>query len=132
MAQLHVDVLLDYRTAMINAADQNNVLLNHLLNHLRSKRFLNVTQEEHVLSKTAACDRMSSLLDFLSSEGQKAFEELCKALADFGTEDKEELAASMLQSLREKQVQNLRSPGGRISDCIYWSAKTLLAHVSLL
>jgi Caspase recruitment domain len=103
MDALYSEVLLEQRQAIVKSADPNDVLLNHLLNHLRSKRCLILSQEERIRSNVVSSDRIGCLLDFLSSEGQKAFDELCNALEDFGTEDKQKLSESLRQCFREKQ-----------------------------
>jgi hypothetical protein len=111
MDQLYRDVLFEHSEAIIKLADPDDVLLNHLILHLRNKECLNEAQEQRIRSRTDLRGRIFYLLKFVSDEGQKAFEELCNSLEDFGTSDKKEVATSLRQSLRKKRDDIAPFPG---------------------
>jgi hypothetical protein len=111
MDRLYRDALLEQSEAIIESADSHDILLNHLISSLRSKNYLNEAQEQTVRSKNESRDRIFCLIQFLSTEGQKAFEELCNSLEAFGTDGKKELANLLRMSLRKKRDDAVPCPG---------------------
>jgi RNA-splicing ligase RtcB len=95
-------VLREHRVRIIQAADLHDTLLNALLDHLFSKKCIQQDQRELIKKKEISRDRMSTLLDILSSEGQSAFNEFCTALENFGTEEKKLLASTLRKSFTKK------------------------------
>jgi hypothetical protein len=115
MDRLYHNVLLEHREAIIKSADSHDLLLNHLITHLKRKECLNGPQEKCIRSYKAPRDRICCMLDFLSAEGEKAFEELCNSLEDFKTKDKRQLANLLRASLRKARGDT--APGGRLITC---------------
>jgi len=96
------EVLLDKRDAILSSADPYNVVLNRLIDHLNSRRCIQQDQIDLIKNETltpVSRDRFIKLLDFVSSEGITAFNELCNAFEAFGTEDKSQLAATLRKNL---------------------------------
>jgi hypothetical protein len=117
--RLYHDVLLEHSEAVIKSADPHDILLNHLIICLRSKGCLNETHEQIIRSKIVSRDRVFCLLQILSAEGQKAFEELCNSLESFGTSDKEELADVLRKSFTKKRDDVApRQAGGSFKSCV--------------
>jgi len=90
--------LVSHRERSIKSADADNVLLNHLLDNLISAGCLQHEQTEIIKSERTARTRCAKLLDFVHSEGKRAFDKLCDALQNFGTANKKDLVDSMRQT----------------------------------
>src|SRR5664279_2939450 len=102
MDHLYQEVLLEYRKDIVIKADPDDVFLGRLLDHLMSKRCIQVDQKERIKREIISKERCGKLLDFVSSEGHTAFLELCNALDEFGTNHSEQLADKMRKSLEVK------------------------------
>jgi len=90
--------LLLHRERILKSADADDVLLNRLLDHLLGALCLQHEQKEIIKRKDTARERCGKLLDFVHTEGKGAFDELCKALENFGTKDKKDLVDSMRET----------------------------------
>ena len=99
------EVLMEHHDAIVKCADPHDVILDHLLDHLRSKRCIQHDHSQLVKREPLLRARVGKLLDFVSSEGCKAFDELCNALEEFGTDDKKQLADTLRQSFQEKEAR---------------------------
>jgi len=98
------EVLLEYRHAIVNSADPHDVFLNYLIDHLLSKRCIQHDHSQLVKHERFPRARVGKLLDFVSSEGSQAFDELCNALEEFGTEYKKQLANTLRRSFGERNI----------------------------
>jgi len=103
MDKLWREVLVEHRLALMEKADENDVLLNRLLDHLLAKRCLQSDHKQLIKGQALSRNRCGMLLDYIQFEGASAFDELCHALEAFGTDDKEQLACSLKQALIAKQ-----------------------------
>jgi Caspase recruitment domain len=103
MDQMCEKVLLEHRQEFIRSADVDDVLLDFLLDHLISKNCIQADQKEFIKTERLSRNRCGKLLDFVSAEGPKAFDELCNALDAFGTDSKKRLACTFRQSLKMKE-----------------------------
>jgi hypothetical protein len=112
MDQLWKNVLQENRKKLVLSADREDILLKSLLDYLMSEFCIQSDQEDCILRETSSSNRIRKLLDVVSYEGEKAFNELCNALETFGTDDKKSNACSMRQSLTQlKQRQWKDYPG---------------------
>jgi Caspase recruitment domain len=102
MDQLWKEVLREKRESIIQSADAENVFLNRLLDHLISKECIQQDQRELIMRKSSSRDRVGAMIDFLCSENERAFDELCNAIELFGNVAKQQLADSLRQSLMIK------------------------------
>jgi len=96
-------VLQEHGSAIVKYADEGNVFLNHLIDHLFSKRCIQQDHKQLVKREPIVRTRISMLLDFVSSEGRNAFDELCNAIEEFKPE-MEELANRLRASLRKQKM----------------------------
>ena len=103
IGRLWQKVLKEKRSSILDKADAGNVFLNKLLDHLLSKHCLQMHQQQKVLTERGSIDCCRKLLDFIYSADQKAFDELCNAIENFGTRDTKNLADMLRCSLATKQ-----------------------------
>jgi len=97
-------VLREHRDAIAKSADPDDVFLNHLIDHLFSKRCIQNDHKQLVKRERTIRARISMLLDFVSTEGRQAFDELCNAIKEFNNPGMKELANTLRASLREKNM----------------------------
>jgi len=97
-------VLIEHREAIVQSADRDDVVLDYVLDHLISKRCIQVDHYELVKREPKLRSRINKLLHFISSEGRNTFDELCNAFENFGTDDKRQLANSLRQIHQDKDV----------------------------
>lgn len=112
-------MLRENRVTILQSADSHDIVLNRLLDHLLSKNCIQQDQKELIKRKEVSKDRMGTLLDFLSSEGRIAFDELCTAFENFGTQDKKDLASTLRLSISQKQQNKMGTDAGKCSHVVY-------------
>jgi len=98
------EVLREHGNDIVKSADEGDVFLNHLIDHLFSKRCIQNDHKQLVKREQTIRARIIMLLDFVSSEGRKAFDELCNAIEEFNYPGMGELVNTLRASLREKKM----------------------------
>jgi len=98
------EVLKELKETIVQSADRDDVFLDRILDHLISTRCITEDQCEVVKRERYARSRINKLLQFISSEGHNAFNELCNALENLGTDDKKLLASRLRQAQQEKNT----------------------------
>jgi len=106
-------VLSQHRDWILRSVDDDSVFLNHLLDHLMTKGYIQSDQVRFIKSEPVPQSRIGILLDLVLSEGNQAFNEFCKAVEVFGTCDKRALAGSLQRSLTE----NMNDAGNKCEYC---------------
>jgi len=93
------DVLRDYRVYIVSSVEGDIVLLRRLLDYLQSKRCINLEQVETINAVETSRARFNKLIDFVSSGGGTAFDELCNGLREFNTNHAIHLADTLQHAL---------------------------------
>jgi hypothetical protein len=115
-------VLREQRVTILQSADGHDLFLDRLLDYLLSKGCIQPDQKELVKRKEVSKERMGTLLDFLSTEGPTAFDELCTAIENYGTVDKKNLA----NSLRQCMVQKENAQNGKVTSKFWHVVESLM------
>jgi len=67
-------VLLEHRDAIVKSADPHGVFLDHVIDHLLAKQCIKHDDTQLVKGERRLQPRVGKLLDFVSSEGSRAFD----------------------------------------------------------
>lgn len=112
MENLWKDALQEHYKDIVQLADHEDVFLDNLLDHMLSKRYLQLEQKELIKNEKSSSKRCRKFLDFLLKESRSPFDELCSALDTFGTESTNHLANLLRKSLIDKQERECKTYGG--------------------
>ena len=103
MDEFRKRVLLDHTELLVQSADYHDVFLDNLLDYLTAAGYVHKDQIQIIKRPPLSKTRICILIHFISTEGQRAFDELCNALSQFGTGDLRALASSLRLALEKKR-----------------------------
>ena len=102
--RLSREALLTKYPTILEHANENDVFLDAILDHLmsRQKPIISDVQKQDIKAQPIGTQRFRRLLDYLRKGGLTEFIELCNGMEKFNTNSSHELSTELLTSLEER------------------------------